>query len=271
MGDSRFVGAVGVVTAVFLFVTIADAVPALPQAKVGSTGRILEPSMCATSSARRCGEGSTEVRAINVADDSTNRNATWIEHIVSAISIYREEEEEGSARVEALSRGSSSKSLSIPLLAASTRQSVVAGTRPFHIAWVGGKAPFAVELIGPSGAPVVTWPQTAEHSVAATVTLEEGFYELRVANASGQPVLGAFEATSQPPVVDRRGVEQLPADLGAALLAARLADIDDGAWRLEAYERLTAEPGGDAARIIAERLAHGLSLSELRVQGAQLR
>jgi hypothetical protein len=199
-----------------------------------------------------------------------------VEAVKSAFTLYKkdeekEAEEKDSARVEALSRDSGSKSLTIPLLAASMRQSVVAGTRPFHIAWVGGKPPFTVELIGPSGATVASWPQTAEHSVSATVSLEEGFYEVHVSDASGQPVFAAFEATSQPPVVDRRGVEQLPPDLGAALLAARLADIDDGAWQLEAYERLTAEPGSDAMRIIANRLAHGLSVSELRQQGAQLR
>jgi hypothetical protein len=147
------------------------------------------------------------------------------------------------------------------------RQPVVVGTRDFHIAWVGGKPPFAAELVGPSGAVVASWPRTGEHSVAATANLGEGFYEFHVTDAS---VLGAFEATPEPPIVDRRGVDQLPSDLGAALLAARLADVDDGAWQLEAYERLTAPPSSDATRIVANRLAHGLSVSELPEQGAQL-
>ena len=227
--------------------------------------------MCPVSLAWGCDERAFRGKAINVADSSKERSPGWGERIKRAISVYSEEEEKDSARVEALSRDSSSKSLAIPLLASSVRQSVVAGTRPFHIAWVGGEPPFAVELIGPSGGIVASWPQTAEHSVAATVRLEEGFYELHVTDASGQPVFGAFEATSRPPAVDRRGVDQLPSDLGAALLAARLADIDDGVWQLEAYERLSAEPGSDATRIIANRLTSGLSVSELRVQGAQLR
>jgi hypothetical protein len=217
----------------------------------------------------RYDERSIGGEASKVADSSETGIAGLFQSIIAF--WFTEEEEKNSARVEALSRDSSSKSLTIPLLAASMRQSVIAGKRPFHIAWVGGKPPFAVELVGPSGATVASWPQTAEHSVSATVSLEEGFYEVHVTDASGQPVFGAFEATSQPPAVDRRGVDQLPSDLGAALLAARLADIDDGAWQLEAYERLTAEPGSDATRIIANRLASGLSVSELRVQGAQLR
>jgi hypothetical protein len=210
-------------------------------------------------------------KTISVAGGGEKPSSGLIDRIKSAISVLGEDEEKDSARVEALSRDSSSKPLTIPLVAASMRQSVVAGTRPFHIAWVGGKPPFTVELIGPSGATVASWPRTAEHSVAATVSLEEGFYELHVTDASGQPVFSAFEATTRAPIVDRSGVDQVPSDLGAALLAARLADMDDGAWQLEAYERLTAVPGSDATRIVANRLAHGLSVSELREQGAQLR
>jgi hypothetical protein len=262
------VGWVG--AAVFLFGALATSGSVLPPVAAGSAERVGAPASISTNSPTSVYDAIIGV-VIKVADSGENRNATRIERIISAISIYREEEEEGSVRVEALSRGSSSQSLSIPLLAASTRQSVVAGRRLFHIAWVGGRPPFVVELIGPSGMPVATWPQTGEHSVAATVNLEAGFYDLRIVDASKQPVLGAFEASSQLPTVDQSGVEQLPPDLGAALLAARLAGMDDGAWRLEAYERLTAEPSGDAARIIAKRLAEGLSVSELRQQGAQLR
>jgi hypothetical protein len=243
-----------VAIALLLIASSAEAGSGVPPIKTGGTERAREAaSPRAISPTWRC-----EERSI----------LAWLAPILAH---YKEDEEKDSTRVEALSRDSSSKSLAIPLLATSMRQSAVAGTRPFHIAWVGGKPPFAVELIGPSGATVASWPQTAEHSVSATVSLEEGFYEVHVTDASGQPVFAAFQATSQPPVVDRRGIEQLPPDLGAALLAARLADIDDGAWQLEAYERLTAEPGGDATRIIAKRLAQGLSVSELRVQGAQLR
>jgi hypothetical protein len=263
----RYIAAPWVAIAVLLFGTCAVAASAPPRGGAHWIERAREPALlCAISPTWRCGECLIGGKAINVADNNGN---PWIDALLN--SLYREVEEEGSARVEALSRDSGSKSLAIPLLATSMRQTIVAGKRPFHIAWVGGKPPFSAELIGPSGATVARWPQTTEHSVAATVSLEEGFYELSVTDASGQPVFGAFEATPQPPMVDRRGVEQLPPDLGAALLAARLADVDDGAWQLEAYERLTAEPGGEAARIIAKRLAQGLSVSELRQQGAQLR
>jgi len=263
----RCVAAVSAAIAVFVAATCTRAAPILPLAKAGSTERARD-----TASIRGIFQTSiwderwTGEKAITVADNSENPILRLVESW-----LYTEEEEEGSARVEALSRDSSSKSLTIPLLATPMRQTVVSGTRPFRIAWVGGKPPFMVELIGPSGATVASWRQTAGHEIAATVSLEEGFYELSVTDASGQPVRGAFEASSQPPVVDRRGVEQLPPDLGAALLAARLADIDNGAWQLEAYERLAAQPGSDAARIVANRLAHGLSVSELREQGAQLR
>ena len=258
------------VGAAFFFGSFADTASAFPWLNAYSTDQTHESaSICAGPPIWRSGEASIGGKAISIADSGDRYSSGWIDRIISAISIFREEEEEGSSRVEALSRDSSSKSLAIPLLAAPVRQSIVAGTRPFHIAWVGGKAPFAVQLIGPAGATVARWPQTAEHSVVATVSLAQGFYELRITDATGQPVLGGFEATSQAPTVDRRGVDELPPDLGASLIAARLTDIDDGAWQLEAYERLTAEPNGDASRIIANRLAHGLSVSELCQQGAQ--
>jgi hypothetical protein len=265
--NSVSTGAGWVAIAVFLFATSADIASAFPPTTPDSTEGGWEAASIRTSCpALRCNRRTIEGKADNVAD-----NNWWIKAVFGTISLYREEEEEGSARVEALSRDTSSKSLTIPLLAASMRQSVVSGTRPFHIAWLGGKPPFAAELIGPSGAAVASWQQLAERSVAATVSLEEGFYEVHITDASGQQVFGAFEVTSQRPTVDRRGVDQLPPELGAALLAARLADVDDGVWHLEAYERLTAAPSSDAMRIIANRLAHGLSVSELREQGDQLR
>lgn len=185
--------------------------------------------------------------------------------------IWGQEEKEQAERVDAMSRGGDSKGLSMPLLASSTRQSTVAGTRPFHIAWVGGKPPFTAELIGSSGAAPVRWPATTEREVLATVALEQGFYEVRVTDTSGHSVRGAFEVTAQAPNVDRRNIEQLSPDLGNALLAARLADMDGGAWRLEAYERLSELPDGAAARITAHRLANGLSVSTLRTEGAPKR
>jgi hypothetical protein len=257
--------------AAFLSGALFYAVPMLPQAKAGSKAGFRDPRVYAKPPTSECDEPPTARKA-----SKADQGAKEIAGLLQAIAVFiledkNETEDRNSTRVEALSRDSGSKTLVIPLLATSMRQTIVAGKRPFHIAWVGGKPPFSAELIGPSGATVARWPQTTEHSVAATVSLEEGFYELSVTDASGQPVFGAFEATPQPPMVDRRGVEQLPPDLGAALMAARLADIDDGAWQLEAYERLTAEPGGEAARIIAKRLAQGFSVSELRQQGAQLR
>jgi hypothetical protein len=46
--------------------------------------------------------------------------------------------------------------------------------------------------------------------------------------------------------------------------AAVLAGVDDGAWRLEAYERLSAEPGDRTAQVVAGQLTQGRSLADLR-------
>jgi hypothetical protein len=256
VNNSSSAGAAWVVSAIIMFASSAGAGSVLPKAKAGSMEcpRAARPNG-AIFATWKCEERSIRGEPFDIVDSKDSRGPGLIDRVLSALTVYREEVEEGSARVEALSRDSNSKSLSIPLLGLSTRQSVVAGTREFHIAWVGGKPPFAAELVGPSGVVVASWPRTGEHSVAATANLGEGPYEFHITDASGQSVFGAFEATPQPPIVDRSGVDQLPPDLGAALMAARLGDIDDGAWQLEAYERLTAEPSSDATRIVANRLA----------------
>jgi hypothetical protein len=176
----------------------------------------------------------------------------------------------GAPRVELAGRAVASTSLAIPLLASSTPQRLVAGTRSLRVAWAGGKPPFKATLIGPDGTSVATWA-TAERSAAKTLDLAEGPYELHVTDASAREVLGAFEVTGQAPTVDQADVGGMPRDYRQAILAARLAAMDDGAWQMEAYERLVAAPAGDATRLTAARLAHGLSVLALLSLDAAVR
>jgi hypothetical protein len=167
-------------------------------------------------------------------------------------------------RVEAMSRGGESKRLSIPLLSSSTPQTVVAGTRSFRLTWIGGSEPFSVVINGPSGAEELKGLGGAARAVAATMLLQEGPYEVHVTDANGHSVVGAFEVTSAPPDLDQRRVDSAPAEIRGAVVAAILAGMDDGAWRLEAYERLTAEPNNRMAQVVAEQLTQGRSLADLR-------
>jgi hypothetical protein len=176
----------------------------------------------------------------------------------------------GAPRVELAGRAVESRSLAIPLLASPTRQLLVAGTRSLRVVWAGGKPPFKATLIGPEGTSIATWA-TADRSAATTLDLTEGLYELHVIDASAREVLGAFEVTDQAPTVDRSGIDGMPRDYGLAILGARLAAVDDGAWQMEAYERLVAAPAGDATRLTAARLARGLSVLALLSQDAAVR
>ena len=200
-----------------------------------------------------------------VTDVQPSFREETVEILIELVKMW-EGEEPPSVRVEAVSRGAESTELAMPIFSASARQSVLAGARPFHLAWVGGRPPFSVELAGENAGPV-RWNGVTERRVGGAIPMQEGFYEVRVTDAAGRSVRGMFKATAQSPAVDRRGIGELPPDLGNALLAARLADVDEGAWRLEAYERLTAAPDGEASRVTADRLARGLSVSELRNQG----
>jgi hypothetical protein len=157
-----------------------------------------------------------------------------------------------------------SVALALPLLAQPVDHRVVAGTRRFSLAWVGGRPPFRVLLAGPGGTNVLDMQAGEERLVSSPMRLGEGAYEARVTDAAGQTVIGAFAATSIRPAVDEHGLAGLPPGIARPLAAARLSDAAQGAWRLEAYERL-AEAGRDnrAARMMADRLAHGLPLSEL--------
>jgi len=195
----------------------------------------------------------------------TSPKSSWQRLWEKLTSLKDEEQEpEYRERVEAMARGGESKRLAIPLLSSSTPQTVVAGTRPFRLTWIGGSEPFSVVINGPSGGEELKVPVSAARVVTATMHLREGPYEVRVTDASGHSVVGAFEVTSAPPALDQRRIDSAPAEVRGAVAAAILAGVDDGAWRLEAYERLSAEPSDRTAQVVAGQLTQGRSLADLR-------
>jgi hypothetical protein len=167
--------------------------------------------------------------------------------------------------VEAKTRGvENAGQLDLPLLAGSTPARIVAGERRFSLAWVGGTPPFRVTLIGPSGASVLDLAAAEERRVSATLRLAEGDYEAQVTDRAGLKVIGAFEATATAPGVDTSDLATLPPGMARLLAAARLSELEDGAWRLEAFLRLAEATRNDrVARMMADRLSRGLPLSEL--------
>src|SRR5690349_16180359 len=97
--------------------------------------------------------------------------------------LEEDESDEVATRVNAAGRGTDSGPLSMPLAATSIRQSMVGGSRPFHLAWIGGQPPFEVQITGSVGTLNVAWQPIAERAVVAVVELKEGPYEIRLTDA----------------------------------------------------------------------------------------
>jgi hypothetical protein len=197
--------------------------------------------------------------------------SVFAQAVTRVLAYFSDEDDsdDGAQRVNAAGRGSDAGPLSMPLIATPVRQSMVAGTRQFYLAWIGGLPPYDVRITGPSGEIHVAWQPTGQRAVVATISLREGPYEVRLTDAGAQSVLGGFDVAARGPPADAQFIEALPADQRRAVLAARLSAIDDGTWQLEAYEQLAAVHDSKAAAIIARRLVGGRSIAELGAKDIQ--
>jgi hypothetical protein len=172
--------------------------------------------------------------------------------------------------------------LAMPLFSAPVKQRLVVAARRFNLAWIGGKPPFTVTVSGSDGGggvPAET-PHAAsaaalnpgppwafqigeERVVSSMIAPRPGDYEVRITDAAGVSVRAAFEAVTDAPAIDQHDLTGLPPGIGAVLAAARLANMDGGVWRMEAYARL-ADEGRDnyAAALMAEQLLEGKALPD---------
>lgn len=156
------------------------------------------------------------------------------------------------------------KPLALPLLTGGVRQRMVAGARRFNLAWLGGKPPFAIALTGPGDGPAQNFAIGEERVLSSVVALRPGAYEVRIADAAGATVQAPFDVTESGPPIEQHDLAALPPGIGGPLASARLANMEDGVWRMEAHARLTDDARDNyAAALMADRLLEGQALPAL--------
>lgn len=132
--------------------------------------------------------------------------------------------------------------LSLPLLSERPGR-VIAGTRTLALAWYGGRPPYQVRVYQvDTQSPMLSLEKIGEVRVrSGSIALPQGAYVVEVRDADGSQVSGRFEALLKDQVpADPAELSQsrLPDPVRNTMVAVWLASRGNGAWVLEAYQRV---------------------------------
>jgi hypothetical protein len=184
---------------------------------------------------------------------------TLTEHVRSWMSGWLTGGHESLREVDASVRsGEKELTLQIPLLARPDARAA-AGHKQFHLAWLGGRPPYAVHLRCLGDETRALDLSLPSPRLAADVALQPGNYTVEI-SAAGESVKGRFR------VVPAEEVPQVPEsvlglDAGKELRnlfeVMWIASQEDGLWVLEAYqlasEHLQNDPTGALLLEMLER------------------
>jgi hypothetical protein len=115
--------------------------------------------------------------------------------------------------------------------------SVIAGERDLPLAWRGGCAPFVVQVLAGNQRLVHRESIEGRQVRLDDVPLAPGRHTVVITDQGGRRFENSLDAVAQGPAMP----EELAADgsaLGTVAQAVWYADLDDGRWRLESFERL---------------------------------
>lgn len=117
------------------------------------------------------------------------------------------------------------------------RNYLLRDSRPLHIAWVGGEAPFTVQVDEGKGGKIVS--QTARATEMSVAGIKGSRFSVIVTDARKRKLRIAFEVKKAlPKVPDKVKARENQGEVGAVWLAGR----QNGAWRFEAVRQLRALP-----------------------------
>jgi hypothetical protein len=126
-------------------------------------------------------------------------------------------------------------SIEAPILRENSK--VTAGKQSLALGWFGGCAPFAVDLTKGTVSVASAKDLKRRQQQFADLDLAPGRYQLRIEDAAGHRKAYGIDVVEKtpPPPADLESADSATAAIARALW---LAELDDGAWRLESFKTL---------------------------------